>query len=230
MEKTTLWITRHGKTIFNTVDRVQGWCDSPLTPDGIAVAEQLGKGLSSIDFGAVYSSDSGRARDTARIVMAKLPCQSLVLQEDVRLREYCFGCYEGSDDKEMKEELAVYQNYTPAERLANARPSTFTRGVAAIAKRRQGDNSQVYDAEEFATVSGRLMQVLQEIGEYALKNQHADVLIVSHGVAIWTIWETLINLEGYEGKGVPNCSIMKLEYESESFKVIATNDSSYLQA
>ena len=51
----TLYITRHGKTILNTVDRVQGWSDSfrksrglvqvgvdsCLTPAGVDVAEYL---------------------------------------------------------------------------------------------------------------------------------------------------------------------------------------------
>ena len=27
----TIYFARHGKTLFNTFDRVQGWADSPLT-------------------------------------------------------------------------------------------------------------------------------------------------------------------------------------------------------
>lgn len=41
----TLYLTRHGKTMLNTTGRMQGWCDSPLTEDGAAVAEKLGRGL-----------------------------------------------------------------------------------------------------------------------------------------------------------------------------------------
>ncbi len=29
MTETTLYIVRHGKTMFNTIERVQGWCDTP---------------------------------------------------------------------------------------------------------------------------------------------------------------------------------------------------------
>ena len=29
----TLWFVRHGKTLLNTLDRVQGWADSPLTDE-----------------------------------------------------------------------------------------------------------------------------------------------------------------------------------------------------
>lgn len=31
MTETNLYIVRHGKTMFNTLARVQGWCDTPLT-------------------------------------------------------------------------------------------------------------------------------------------------------------------------------------------------------
>ena len=67
----TLYITRHGKTMLNTSDRVQGWADSPLTEPGVTVARQLGKGLKGIPFGAAYSSDSGRAIETANLVLKR---------------------------------------------------------------------------------------------------------------------------------------------------------------
>ena len=28
---TRLYLMRHGQTLFNTLNRIQGWCDSPLT-------------------------------------------------------------------------------------------------------------------------------------------------------------------------------------------------------
>ena len=36
-----LYLMRHGETLFNTQKRVQGWCDSPLTENGIWQAEQV---------------------------------------------------------------------------------------------------------------------------------------------------------------------------------------------
>ena len=36
--------------MLNTTDRVQGWADAPLTKDGVAVAEYLGKGLNGVKF------------------------------------------------------------------------------------------------------------------------------------------------------------------------------------
>ena len=31
---TRLYLMRHGQTLFNTLNRIQGWCDSPLTEKG----------------------------------------------------------------------------------------------------------------------------------------------------------------------------------------------------
>lgn len=42
MSKITFYIARHGQTMMNALDRVQGWCDSPLTHQGIEVARYLG--------------------------------------------------------------------------------------------------------------------------------------------------------------------------------------------
>lgn len=44
----TVWFARHGKTWLNTLDRVQGWADSPLTDEGAQVARYLGEGLKAI--------------------------------------------------------------------------------------------------------------------------------------------------------------------------------------
>ena len=45
MSKVKLYIARHGKTMFNTIGRAQGWSDSPLTPFGEEGIRELGVGL-----------------------------------------------------------------------------------------------------------------------------------------------------------------------------------------
>ncbi len=39
MAKTKLYIIRHGKTMFNTIGRAQGWSDTPLVEFIIPVME-----------------------------------------------------------------------------------------------------------------------------------------------------------------------------------------------
>ncbi|MGZ7254018.1 phosphoglycerate mutase family protein, partial [Streptococcus pyogenes] len=59
----TLYLMRHGQTLFNVQERIQGWCDSPLTKEGEEQAKMAraffdGEG---IQFDRLYSSTSERA-------------------------------------------------------------------------------------------------------------------------------------------------------------------------
>lgn len=65
----TLYITRHGQTEWNVQQRIQGWFDSPLTAYGKEQAQALSKRLTKIPFIAAYTSPSGRAIDTAKLIL-----------------------------------------------------------------------------------------------------------------------------------------------------------------
>ena len=56
MTKTRLFIIRHGKTMFNTIGRAQGWSDTPLTAEGERGIRELGIGLrkSGLSFVKAY--------------------------------------------------------------------------------------------------------------------------------------------------------------------------------
>ena len=91
-----VYLVRHGKTVFNTTGRVQGWSDSPLMPEGVVVAEKLGRALAGkIDFDAAFSSTSPRAVDTAKLILASKGQNDLPLIQINELKEYCFGSFEG---------------------------------------------------------------------------------------------------------------------------------------
>ncbi|HDJ2773820.1 TPA: histidine phosphatase family protein, partial [Serratia rubidaea] len=86
-EAITIYFARHGKTLFNTFDRVQGWADSPLTEDGIRVARYLGEGLKDIKFDSYYSSDAGRQRETMAVILRQAGVKDYQLIELPGLRE-----------------------------------------------------------------------------------------------------------------------------------------------
>ena len=56
--KKTLYLMRHGQTLFNLRKKIQGSCDSPLTDEGIRQAKVAGKYFTDngIIFDAAYSS------------------------------------------------------------------------------------------------------------------------------------------------------------------------------
>lgn len=55
MGKIDIYITRHGETLYNIMNCVQGWVDSPLTDLGTGLATKLGVGLKNIEFEAVFT-------------------------------------------------------------------------------------------------------------------------------------------------------------------------------
>ena len=122
-----LYFVRHGKTMLNTVDRSQGWIDAPLTPAGIEVAEQLGKGLKEVKFDQVFTSDSGRAIETAELILKNngQSDQTKNMIKDKRLREYNFGTYEGQMNEEMLTAVAKAEGKTYEEYLTWGARSRF---------------------------------------------------------------------------------------------------------
>lgn len=45
MKTLTIDFVRHGQTLFNILNKLQGWADSPLTEAGIAMADATGQRL-----------------------------------------------------------------------------------------------------------------------------------------------------------------------------------------
>jgi len=71
--KTTLHLIRHGETIWNRENRIQGWADSPLTEEGKSQAEKLAPYLKKKKIKAATSSDQGRALKTGEIALNGTP-------------------------------------------------------------------------------------------------------------------------------------------------------------
>ena len=86
------YIVRHGQTLLNSLDRAQGWADSPLTEAGKQMAADIGQKLKGIDFDAVYTSDMLRAVQTAELILEAGEKGGVPIEKDARLREWCLGC------------------------------------------------------------------------------------------------------------------------------------------
>ncbi|WP_252393368.1 histidine phosphatase family protein [Listeria ilorinensis] len=111
--KVILYLTRHGETLFNRMARVQGWSDTPLTEEGIHIAEALGRGLRSTSFSAVYTSDLRRTVQTAALILGDRFNEELPIQPLPELREFCFGQYEGLTDQQLFSEYGKPITFIP---------------------------------------------------------------------------------------------------------------------
>lgn len=92
--KKTLYLMRHGQTLFNLRRKIQGACDSPLTELGIEQAKIAGKYFEEINLDYAYCSTSERCSDTLE----------LIINEDMNytrlkgLKEMHFGAFEGESE------------------------------------------------------------------------------------------------------------------------------------
>ena len=93
---------RHGETEWNLERREMGQLDSPLTKRGIQQAEAIGRRLSGVPFDAVYSSDLGRAVQTAEIIAS---ISENVVRLHPGLRERHMGLFQGLTWEELEKKF-----------------------------------------------------------------------------------------------------------------------------
>src|SRR5262245_21363363 len=85
-------VVRHGETAWNAEGRIQGHLDSPLNEEGLGQAVLLADRLARQRFSRLYSSDLGRALQTAPPIADH---SGRVVHADVRLRERNLGIFQG---------------------------------------------------------------------------------------------------------------------------------------
>lgn len=242
-----IYLARHGKTMLNTTDRSQGWIDAPLTPIGVSVAKELGRGLQVVDFDAVYSSDSGRARETATLVLENNGQKELIptVIHDPRLREYNFGTFEGLPNEEMWAAIAKEQQLSLEEWQAQLSSQGFVKTIEAFSntlhqldedklKELAEENQLAVDevswqAEDYQSVVKRATAALDEMVATAEKNGQDDILVVSHGMTIATLLATLDSTVAIPSTGLKNASISKIVFKDQQYFVETVNDVSYLE-
>ncbi len=101
-----IFLLRHGETVWNNEQRIQGQLDSPLTPKGRMQAAQNGERLRDLlkeTHFKVVSSPLGRALATAEIVASRIGVTPAEIELEDRLREISFGNWEGKTWTKVKE-------------------------------------------------------------------------------------------------------------------------------
>lgn len=96
---TELILVRHGETVWNRQGRFQGQQNSALTPEGTAQAAAIAAHLARKQIHALYTSDSGRALETAAPIAA---ATGLTVIPEAGLRERNLGALEGLTRAEVE--------------------------------------------------------------------------------------------------------------------------------
>ena len=91
----SIYFARHGETVWNAENKICGMTDSPLTEKGRQQARELGRKVkeSGVQIDEILYSPLSRAADTAKAVVE---ATGLPARCEPRLREQCFGKYEGT--------------------------------------------------------------------------------------------------------------------------------------
>jgi len=153
MKETELILIRHGETVWNSQQRMQGHSNSDLSEEGRAQIESLGQWMKNVSFDHIYSSDSLRARQTAEAITKY---SGHTLKIDQRLREKNLGVFEGLTTEEAKER----------------HPEIFRLFKTA------GSNYVIDEGESTQQLLDRTLEFIEEI-----RLMHLDkrVVLVTHG-------------------------------------------------
>ena len=153
MQRTHVIIVRHGQTEWNTAGIRQGHLDSRLTARGVLQAKALAQRLSREKFSAIYSSDLGRAVQTAMAIAERTGHEVIT---DPRLRERHLGIFQGLNGDQIQ---AKY----PEERrlLRSIGPDYVIPGGESM--RQQVDRNVAY------------------LNELAEKHRGDTIVVVTHG-------------------------------------------------
>lgn len=186
-----IYFMRHGETAWNEQGLLQGSTDIPLNEYGKQLAELTREGLKAenVLFDRVFSSPYQRAAETARIITAGTDMEFTV---DERLREMCFGKYEGmkiSDIMEKPENEVFARFFKAPEKYCSTGAS-----------------------ESFEEASDRAREFLEEC-ILPLEKECDRVLVVCHGaiVRVFLCLIGKISLEDYWKISQPNCCVSTAE-------------------
>ena len=217
MVKTRLYIARHGKTMFNTIGRAQGWSDTPLTVDGERGIQELGLGLkdAGIVFKEAFSSDSGRTLQTMEIILRECQQENIPYTRDKRIREWCFGSLDGGYDGEL---------------FNGVLPRVFDKDITKLSYQEMAAGIYQVDtagwAETWEVLSSRILEGFTAIAEKIETSGGGNAIVVSHGMTIGTFFFFFFHATP-RSLGLDNGSISVVSFENGKFTIESIGDVSY---
>ena len=154
--KKLLYLTRHGETQWNTVRRMQGQKNSPLTELGIKQARWLAEALKETRIDVIYCSPLGRAYETAVILSESVGAPIICCND---LKELYFGSWEGQlkEDIEKKYKETDYFFWNEPEKYIPT------------------------DGETLSELKERGIRFLEEV---LMKSTYENILVVAHAIVL----------------------------------------------
>lgn len=211
----TIYLVRHGKTFINRYHKMQGWCDSPLTSEGIAGAKKVGQVLKDVPLDIALSSDTKRASDTCDYIIQE-NCNHDELQHlsSPFFREQFYGSFEGSNQDAVWRAVGTVHGYPSRQDLIKNVPIDQIKDWIKEA-------DPYHDAENAAEYWQRLNKGLKLISEL---DGAENILLVTHGFTI----QSLAQKYGEKidaSQGPKNASITIMHMTQQKIKITAYSKS-----
>ena len=207
-----IFLTRHGKTIFNENHMAQGWCDAPLTLEGQEMARQLGRGLKSrgVRFTSAWAGELGRQRRTARLILDEMGQADIPVESEDGLMEVCFGSLEGEDEHARDVEFCKMLG------IDNPR-EVYSVGLERLLELYcQLDKTGL--AENYQQVCARIPVALERIAKTAFARGGGDVLAVTSGMISLVYFFEVLKLDRSALQSLDNLSVSILYYDGKTLR------------
>ena len=147
---------------------MKGWCDSPLTKEGIQQIEKMTQLLKDEKITKAYTSPTPRAKQTAQIILKE---HDVLLHEDERFKEVNFGVLEGLPCSFVDTLRLESTNWLEDLKL----------------------DYTSYQGENIDDVIIRQQEVLKEIEK--ISNEEDCIVVVGHGCSLYALIKTLLKDE-----------------------------------
>ena len=199
----TIYLVRHGQTNWNILGKTQGHGNSNLTEKGINQAKDLAESMIKYPIDYIYSSDLGRAVETAEIIANKFDKEVITTPA---LREMGFGEWEGLLIKEIQENYAdIYKTWRNQPHLAD-----------------------IPNGETLHIIKDRVDAFIKELNE---KYDNKHILLVSHSVTVRVMLLSFLNsgMENIYRIKQDNTALNIVECRNYGPVIIKMNDTSHIK-
>jgi len=198
-----IFLIRHGESVWNKEQRVQGREDPGLSAAGRRQARAAAKRLKKEGVKTVYSSDLKRAAQTAKIIAGASGAR-LVLDPD--LEEMILGAWQGMTIEEVKKR--------------------FPRSYAAWKK--APSKARIPGWEGVPRFNARVRRVFKSI---IGRGEGADICVVSHWGVIAAYFAIVMKADFdrfFKSVRIDNCSINKISCKKGKAIIQCINDTLHL--
>ncbi|MDD6352292.1 MAG: histidine phosphatase family protein [Lachnospiraceae bacterium] len=205
--ETIFYITRHAETEANINGLLVGsGGDSPLTAKGQEQANALGKGLYGIHFDKCFTSEMGRAQNTAKTILDQSNNKNIKIETDPGLNDLNWGSLEG---KSITEVAAGRTDFKIEDVIGDGADPNFTSESGS---------------ETRYTCTKRLTEAMDQLAKDK-NNKGKRILITAHSSMAWFIGN--VTGDGAKYASIDNASVSVLIYKNQKWKVMDFNDTDY---